>query len=56
MNDSSDPSDAETSDKRDDKDADFNVDDYRHDIDSDDAFNELLEGDINVSSSALRAC
>ncbi|XP_011698841.1 PREDICTED: general transcription factor 3C polypeptide 5 isoform X2 [Wasmannia auropunctata] len=48
VSDPSDPSDTEMSDKQDDKDADFNVDDYSHEIDSDDSYTELPENNINI--------
>lgn len=54
MSDTSEPSDVETSDRQDDKDADFNVDDYRHEMDgSDDSFNEFPEGNVDVSLKTL---
>lgn len=49
MSETSDPSDMEASDKQDEKDADFNVDDYRHEIDTEDSSNELSENNINVN-------
>ncbi|XP_011874303.1 PREDICTED: general transcription factor 3C polypeptide 5 [Vollenhovia emeryi] len=49
MSEASDPSDTEMSDKQDDKDADFNVDDYCHEMDSDDSFAESLENNVNVN-------
>ncbi|KAG5345715.1 TF3C5 factor, partial [Acromyrmex heyeri] len=48
MSEASDPSDIEMSDKQDDKDIDFNVDDYCHEIDSDDSFIELPENNVNI--------
>ncbi|XP_018404151.1 PREDICTED: general transcription factor 3C polypeptide 5 [Cyphomyrmex costatus] len=48
MSEASDPSDIEMSDKHDDKDMDFNVDDYCHEIDSDDSFIELPENNVNM--------
>lgn len=48
MSEASDPSDTEVSDKQDDKDTDFNVDDYSHEIESDDSFAESLENNVNV--------
>jgi len=53
MSEASDSSDIETFDKQDDKDTDFNVDDYRHEIDSDDSYTELPENNINVSLDTL---
>ncbi|KAH0946082.1 hypothetical protein HN011_007029 [Eciton burchellii] len=47
MSETSELSDIATSDKQDDKDADFNMDDYRHEIDSDDSSNEFPENNIN---------
>ncbi|XP_018369535.1 PREDICTED: general transcription factor 3C polypeptide 5 isoform X2 [Trachymyrmex cornetzi] len=44
----SDSSDIEMPNKQDDKDIDFNVDDYCHEIDSDDSFIELPENNINI--------
>ncbi|EZA46895.1 hypothetical protein DMN91_005378 [Ooceraea biroi] len=54
MSETSEPSDIETSDKQDDKDADFNVDDYRHEIDSDDSYNEFPESDVNVENDSAQ--
>jgi len=51
----SDLSDTEMSDKQDDKDTDFNVDDY-HEIDSDDSFSESLENNVNVCRNVLYHC
>lgn len=53
MSEASDPSDTEMSDKQDDKDTDFNVDDYCHEMDSDDSFTELPENNVNVCLNAL---
>jgi len=53
MSETSELSDIATSDKQDDKDADFNMDDYRNEIDSDDSSNEFPESDVNVSANAL---
>jgi len=55
MSETSELSDTATSDKQDDKDADFNMDDYRHEIDSDDSFNESPENicDVNVNPNTL---
>lgn len=52
----SDLSDTEMSDKQDDKDTDFNVDDYCHEIDSDDSFAESLENNVNVCRNVLYYC
>ncbi|XP_072749433.1 general transcription factor 3C polypeptide 5 [Anoplolepis gracilipes] len=49
MSEASEPSDIETFDKQDDKDPDFNVDDYRQEIDSDDSFIELPENNIQTN-------
>ncbi|XP_012530118.2 general transcription factor 3C polypeptide 5 isoform X2 [Monomorium pharaonis] len=51
MSEMSDPSDTEMSDKQDDKDTDFNVDDYCHEIDSDDSFTELPENNVNMKTN-----
>ncbi|XP_018343284.1 PREDICTED: general transcription factor 3C polypeptide 5 [Trachymyrmex septentrionalis] len=48
MSEASDSSDIEMSDKQDDKDIDFNVDDYCHEIESDDSFIELPENNVNI--------
>lgn len=48
MSEVSDPSDTEVSDKQDDKDTDFNMDDYGREIDSDDSLAESLENNVNV--------
>lgn len=53
MSEASDPSDTEVSDKQDDKDTDFNVDDYSREIDSDDSFAESLENNVNVRPNFL---
>jgi hypothetical protein len=53
MSETSELSDIATSDKQDDKDADFNMDDYRHEIDSDDSSNEFPENNINNVSPVL---
>lgn len=47
MSEASNLSDSETFNKHD---ANFNMDDYRHEIDSDDSFTELSESNINVST------
>ncbi|XP_012220563.2 general transcription factor 3C polypeptide 5 [Linepithema humile] len=54
MSEASDSSDIETFDKQDDKDTDFNVDDYRHEIDSDDSFTELSENNVNLEINKSR--
>lgn len=52
MSEGNDPSDTEMSAKQDDKDTDFNVDDYCHEMDSDDSFTELPENNNdNVKTS-----
>lgn len=53
MSEASDPSDTEASDKQDDKDTDFNVDDYCREIDSDDSFAESVENNVNVRPTFL---
>ena len=53
MSEASDSSDIEMSDKQDDKDIDFNVDDYCHEIESDDSFIELPENNVNVCLNTL---
>lgn len=50
MSEASDSSDIETFDKQDDKDADFNVDDYRQEIDSDDSFTDLPENNVSLNT------
>lgn len=56
MSEVSEPSDIETFDKQDDKDADFNVDNYRQEMDSDDSFIEMPENNarINIQFNSLR--
>lgn len=49
MSEASEPSDSETFDKQDDKDTDFNVDDYRQEMDSDDSFIELPENNVKIN-------
>ncbi|XP_070156549.1 general transcription factor 3C polypeptide 5 [Polyergus mexicanus] len=49
MSEASEPSDIETFDKQDDKDADFNVDNYRQEMDSDDSFIEMPENNIQMN-------
>lgn len=51
MSELSDPSDTEVSDKQDDKDTDFNVDDYSRE--SDDSFAESLDNNVNVRPNFL---
>jgi len=53
MCEASDPSDIEMSDKQD-KDTDFNVADYCHEIDNDDSFTELPENYVNVCLNTLK--
>lgn len=48
MSEASEPSDSETFDKQDDKDTDFNVDDYKE-MDSDDSFIELPENNMQMN-------
>lgn len=49
MSEASEPSDSETFDKQNDKDTDFNVDDYRQEMDSDDSFIELSENNVKIN-------
>lgn len=47
MSEASEPSDVETFDKQ--KDADFNVDDYRQEMDSDDSFIEMPDNNARIN-------
>ncbi|XP_077268995.1 LOW QUALITY PROTEIN: general transcription factor IIIC subunit l(2)37Cd [Temnothorax americanus] len=51
MSEVGDPSDTEMSDKQDDKDPDFNGEDYCREIDSDDSLAESLDNDINIKEN-----
>lgn len=52
MSEASEPSDSETFDKQDDKDTDFNVDDYKE-MDSDDSFMELPENNVKINTQFI---